>query len=318
MDQEAFSATAHNAVVIGATGNLGRHICAALTAADHNVIGVARSVADGVAASRIVPLDVASTDPPELRRVLSAHDPSVVVNVSGGWETTEQEMHAAHVQLVEHLVAAAAGLERRPRLVHVGTIHEYGPVPARTSIDEQRVPEPTTAYARTKLAGSRAVLDATAAGEIDGTVLRVVNVCGPGTQPASFLGSLAARLCATEPGVPIELTITDAKRDYVDVRDVADAVVRAATAVPEVVGAVINIGRGEAVSMRTLVTALVEAARLDPRDIVEIPAQVTSKGGDWTQADISRSRALLGWAPTTSLRTSMADMCARIRTTTGT
>ncbi|GAA2009381.1 hypothetical protein GCM10009799_41550 [Nocardiopsis rhodophaea] len=255
MKQESSSANGHHSVVIGATGNLGRHICAAFTAAGHDVVGVARSAVDDIAASRIVPLDVVASDPAEIRRALAAHDPDVVVNVSGGWGATEQEMRDAHITLVDNLVTAVAGLEGRPRLVHVGTVHEYGPVPSGVSIDEKRLPEPTTLYARTKLAGSRIVLDATAAVQIDGTVLRVVNVCGPGAQSASFLGSLTSRLCGTVPGTPIELTIADAQRDYVDVRDVADAVVRAASA----------DAIGEAVSMRTLLTTLVEAAGLDPR-----------------------------------------------------
>ncbi|MBB6174218.1 nucleoside-diphosphate-sugar epimerase [Nocardiopsis mwathae] len=315
MPQEP-STPARSTVVIGATGNLGRHICTAFSTAGHDVTGVARSTAEGIDAARLLPIDAAA-DPAELRDALAAHDPDVVVNVSGGWGTTEREMHDAHVLLVERLVAAAAGLDRRPRLVQVGTIHEYGPVPQGTSVDEQHDGVPLADYGRTKLAGSSLVLEATADGLIDGVVLRVVNVCGPGTQAASFLGSLAARLCGTEPGAPIELTIAEAERDYVDVRDVADAVLRAGTGGAEVVGKVVNIGCGRAVSMRTLVTTLVEAAGLDPRDIVEVPAEISSKGGDWTQADITRARALLGWVPTTPLRASMADMCAEIRSTSG-
>lgn len=51
----------------------------------------------------------------------------------------------------------------------------------------------------TKHAGSEAVLAATRAGDADRVVLRAVNVCGPHTTEASFLGAVMARLSdATE------------------------------------------------------------------------------------------------------------------------
>ncbi|WUH98285.1 NAD(P)-dependent oxidoreductase [Spirillospora sp. NBC_00431] len=272
--------------------------------AGYAVLPVARRAAAHVPG--VTRLDVAGGDPEDLARLLVRHDVDVVVNATGGWVPTEDEMRSAHVHLVGNLLTAVAGLPRRPRIVQIGSIHEYGPVPAGTAIHEETEPGPRTPYARTKAAGSAAVLSATEAGEVDGVVLRAVNVCGPHTTTASFLGGVAAKLRAAGPGERIALTIAEARRDYIDVRDVAEAVLSAA--VRPVAGQAINIGRGEAVSMRDLVSMLLAAAGrgMDAVDVTGAP--VESKGGGWTMADISRARRLLGWRPRRDLRASIQDM----------
>ncbi|MGW6458107.1 NAD-dependent epimerase/dehydratase family protein [Streptomyces sp. NPDC055078] len=292
--------------VLGATGCVGRQVCAAFSRAGHQVLAVARRPAPHTAAHPFVPFDVAAAEPAEIAGLLASKGVGVVVNATGGWVVTEEAMHHAHVRLVDRLVAGVAEVPWRPRLVHVGTIHEYGFVPSGTSIDESVPPRPSTPYARTKLAGSQAVLAAARVGDIDGVVLRAVNVCGPHPSEASFLGDVLRRLRALSPGERLELMIADAARDYIDVRDVASAVVRAAGAAAS--GAVFNIGRGEAPTMRELVSTLVEVAGFPPDTVKETGGPVQSKGGGWTRADIRNATRLLGWRPEFGLRESLRAM----------
>ncbi|MFB9909389.1 NAD-dependent epimerase/dehydratase family protein [Allokutzneria oryzae] len=292
--------------VLGATGCVGRQVCAAFADADYEVIAVARRFAPQIARYRYRSLDVGNPDVPRLADMLAAERVKVVVNATGGWGSTEHEMTYSHVDLVKRLIEALTEVPERPRLVHVGTIHEYGPVAPGTAIDEHVVPAPRTMYASTKLAGSEAVLRATEAGDIDAVVLRLVNVFGPHPSPESFLGSLSARLRAVSPGQQLELSIAEARRDYVDARDAAEAVLRAAHA--RVTGEVINVGRGEAIELRELVYALVTAAGLEPSAVRELGSTVTSKGGDWTQASITKARAVLGWEPERTVTESVRAM----------
>ncbi|MCP3800850.1 NAD(P)-dependent oxidoreductase [Allokutzneria sp. A3M-2-11 16] len=292
--------------VLGATGCVGRQVCAAFADADYEVIAVARRFAPQIAGYRYRSLDVGGADVPRLAEMLTAERAQVVVNATGGWGSTEREMTYSHVDLVERLVEAVAEVPQRPRLVHVGTIHEYGPVAHGTVIDETVVPAPRTMYARTKLAGSEAVLRATAAGDVDGVVLRLVNVFGPHPSPASFLGALATRLRTVSAGQQLELSIAEAQRDYVDARDAAAAVLRAAHS--GVVGEVINIGRGTAIGLRELVYALVDAAGLDAGAVRELGTAVTSKGGDWTLASTAKARELLGWTAAVPVAESVRAM----------
>ncbi|MEV5127245.1 NAD(P)-dependent oxidoreductase [Streptomyces decoyicus] len=289
--------------VLGATGCMGRHLCAAFSAEGSEVVAIARRYAPQVAAHRFLSLDVAGSTSDGLARVLSHEEVDVVVNATLGWG---EELHYTNVQLVERLLDALAMLQAPPRLVHLGTIHEYGPVPSGTSIHEGTEPAPENPYAKAKLTASRMVLDAVRDGALDGVVLRVANTLGPHPALESFFGSLAVRLRGAEAATGIELTIADARRDYVDVRDAVDAVVRAARI--RRADPLVNIGCGRARDVRELVDELVAAAGLPAETIREQRGEVRSRGADWIQVDISRAGRLLGWRPRFTLGESMRAM----------
>ncbi|WP_037347063.1 NAD-dependent epimerase/dehydratase family protein [Sciscionella sediminilitoris] len=300
--------SAPKVAVLGASGGIGRFVCAAFAQQGYEVLAVARRYTPQVYEYEFAPLDLAAAAPEEIAELLDSAEVSVVVNATGSWSQDEAELVYANVTLVQRLLAAWPKLSRRVRLVHLGSIHEYGPVPEGTLIGEDRIPAPRTAYARSKLAGSQAVLDATRSGAVDGVVLRAVNVCGPGTTSASFLGAVVGKLRAAVPGEPVELTIADAKRDFIDVRDVAEAALKAATA--PVLGQVINIGWGVAVELRQLVGLLHTASGLPGDAVHRRDAALESKGGGWTQADIRFAAEVLDWKPTTGLAESLRDMWA--------
>ncbi|GAA2719560.1 MULTISPECIES: NAD(P)-dependent oxidoreductase [Streptomyces] len=292
--------------VLGATGCVGRSVCDVLRAAGHEVLAVARRPAPHPVADDFVPLDVAAAAPGRIAELLDHHQVVAVVNATGGWDTTEQEMTYAHVDLVDRLVAGCALAGRRMRVVHMGSIHEYGPVPEGTRIDEGWAPAPVTPYGRTKLAGSRRLLAATEAGRVDGVVLRAVNVCGPHTTPASFLGAVLTRLRNRPPGEVLSFDVAEARRDFMDVRDLARAAL-AAVRVPDP-ARVVNLGRGEAVPVRDLVGHLLDAAGAGPEAARLKVADVPSKGGSWTCADIRLAARTLGWRPRIPLRDSLRAM----------
>ncbi|MFC9745671.1 NAD-dependent epimerase/dehydratase family protein [Streptomyces niveus] len=300
------SGTAGTVAVLGATGCVGRAVCDELVRAGHEVVAIARRPAPGVRARTFVPLDVAAASPEVLGALLDLHDVGSVVNASGGWGTTAEEMRYAHVQLLERLVDGCATASRRPRVVQMGSIHEYGPVPEGVLIDERHEPRTLTPYGLTKRTGSEHLLTQTRAGRVDGVVLRAVNVCGPHTTSASFLGAVTSRLRALVPGEVLTLDVAEARRDFVDVRDLARAAVCALHA--PVVGRVVNIGRGEAVSMRALVASLIDASGVDPASARLNPAEVASKGGGWTCADIRLAARTLGWQPRIPLPDSLRAM----------
>ncbi|TDV38581.1 NAD-dependent epimerase/dehydratase family protein [Actinophytocola oryzae] len=295
--------------VVGGTGSVGRHVCAAFADEGHDVVVIARNPSAESAGHGFVAMDVAACDPADLTAVLAENRISVVVNAAGSWSNDEDELTTAHVRLLVNLVAAVSATPGRPRLVHVGTVHEYGPQPPGTSVTETTVPAPITAFARTKLASSQLVLGAAGRGQVNAVVLRVSNVYGPDPAKGSFLGFLTEKLRDIDPRDPdarLELTIADARRDYVDSRDVARAVLQAARL--PVSGQVFNIGSGTAVSMRELVFAMVRAAGLSHSVVREKAAAVRSKGGDWTRVDASIARVALGWRPRHTLAESVRAM----------
>ncbi|MFB9607059.1 NAD-dependent epimerase/dehydratase family protein [Streptomyces roseofulvus] len=292
--------------VLGATGCVGRAVTAAYAEEGRPVLEVARRRPPHTRGRRFLALDAASADPGELAGLLAAAGVDTVVNAAGGWVTGEAENERAHVGLVRNLLDALARMPGRTRLVQIGSVHEYGPLPAGAAAEETRPPRPDTAYGRSKLAGAEAVLRATRAGLVDGVVLRVVNLCGPEAAEVGFLGAAVRRLRAATPERPAELTVADAHRDYLDVRDLAAAVLAAAAA--PVVGQVINVGRGEAVPVAHLLDLLIAAAGPPPGAVRLRTAPVDSRGGDWTRVDIGRAARTLGWRPTVDLPESIKDM----------
>lgn len=291
--------------MIGGTGSLGRHICAALLRRGaFQVTAVARHEGPVVSGARLLRADLLGNGNRVLSRLMA--DSDVVVNAAGdSWRGTPEQMVASHTVLVERLLRL---VRPRTRLVQLGSVHEYGAIPSHESADERRPEQPSTLHGQTKLIGSRTVLAAAAEGRTDGVVLRITNVCGPGAPTASFLGSLAEQLHRLPPGTPLDLALAPDTRDFVDIRDVAEAVVRAATA--PVTGLVINIGRGTGHTVPTAAELMVRAAGF-PRHRVRMQVATkpgsTGSSGAWMNVVVRRAQALLGWSSTMSLQDSIRD-----------
>jgi NDP-hexose 4-ketoreductase len=294
-------------VVVGATGFVGATVCARLRHSGYDVLALGRRPAPGV---RVC--DLLSTATEELAALLDTHRPIAVVNAAGAvWDCTEHEMEQLNVVLVERLVLAMRGLRRPARLIQLGSVHEYGVQPAGVQLAEDTPPNPNTPYGTTKLRGTEAVLNA----PVDGVVLRVTNVIGAGAPAVSLPGRVAAELArASLAGGPAELKLSPlrAHRDFVDARDVADAVRRAVHA--DVAGAVINIGCGDPVPVRSIVDLLVEISGV-PTTVVESGAQATTRSLalDWQQADVRRAGQLLGWHPRYPLQESLRELWDSVR-----
>ncbi|MEU8994326.1 NAD-dependent epimerase/dehydratase family protein [Streptomyces caniferus] len=294
--------------VLGATGCVGRHLCAAFAARGTDVVAIARNDAPHLHPHPFLSLDLARCTGAELAAVLADQGVDTVVNATLGWGSTPEEMAHSNVRPVERLLAALPRLAEPVRLVHLGTIHEYGPVPAGTSLDEDVAPRPASLYAQAKLTASRLVLAAVRRGEVQGSVLRLTNTVGPHPAKESFFGALAARLRQADPAAGLDVTVAAARRDFVDVRDAADAVLAAASV--RSAEPLMNIGRGTAVDIHTLVRTLITVSGLPPHAVRVRRDDVRSRsaGADWIQVDRSRAERSLGWRPRRALATSLRDM----------
>ncbi|MFD7912036.1 NAD-dependent epimerase/dehydratase family protein [Streptomyces sp. NPDC059752] len=166
-------------------------------------------------------------------------------------------------------------------------MHEYGPTPSGVVLTEDHPAAPAGAYGRTKLAGTRAVLGACRDGALDCVVLRVSNVLGPAAPAGILLGVVAGRLrevarAAGPRGVPRPLRLAPLvdRRDFVDVRDVAGAVLAAAAA-SGCSGQIVNIGAGRPVLVRELVLRMVELSGLDVTVVEDQPADRSRGAVSW-------------------------------------
>lgn len=307
-------------VVLGGTGYLGRRIGETLSADGALVHLVSRSPAqDGPADQRFVLMDLLAAGPRELTEFFGSVRPDVVVNAAGrAWRADEAEMTAGNAELVGRVTRSLAGLPRPPRLIQLGSVHEYGAGTPGAGTPEEQEPAPVTPYGRTKLLGTRIVLRAAAEQGLDGVVLRLANVIGAGVPAGSLFGMVAAhlgeaaraRLQGEEPAA-LRLPPLRAQRDVVDAHDAVDAVRAAAIAPgPDLSGQVINIGRGEAVPVRALIHRMVELSDVDLPVVEAVAGQPSRTDAEWQQLDVSRALELLRWQPRRTLDASLRDLLA--------
>jgi NDP-hexose 4-ketoreductase len=253
--------------------------------------------------------DLVRDDVASLTRLIAASRPDVVVNCTGRLSGTAEELLLANAtvtsRLIEAVTAAAPGI----RLVRLGSAAEYGPVRGGRGVTEDDWANPVSDYGISHLAGTQFVKLASAAGRIDGAVMRVFNPIGPGMHEENLLGraSAALRHALRYDEQQIVFGRLDASRDFVDVRDLAGAVVAAALA-PALPKRVFNVGSGKAVTAREAVHVLARAARFtgNIKEVGDGPAR--SAAVNWIQADIDRAALVLGWRPAYDLADSLEDI----------
>lgn len=289
------------ALVVGGRGFLGRHIVEALTAAGYAVVTTSR-----VATSTTVALDLVTDAARELRAVLRDSDPTVVVNCAGLISGTAQHLTDGNVVAPGRLLTAVAAVAPSARFVHLGSAAEYGTAGGDGAVDEEADPRPLGDYGVTKLAGTRAVLAAATDAGVSATVLRVFNPVGGGAPVSTLPGRLARLLREVAPGEPLSVGPLGTVRDFVDVRDVAAAVLAAVTA--EIPGPVYNVGSGRGTVARELAERLVGLAGFRGSILEAAPPSDRSAGVARQQADISRAARELGWSPRYDLSDSLLDL----------
>ncbi|MGC9666978.1 NAD-dependent epimerase/dehydratase family protein [Planosporangium sp. 12N6] len=294
--------------VLGGTGFVGRPLCRALDRLGYEVVVVARRAPAHHDGHRVRVLDLAYADVADVADVFRAEDVRVVVNAAGGmWGLTDEQMVAANLTLVEKVIEAAGTLSRRPRLVQLGSVHEYGLVPIGTSMDEDTPPKPVNAYAELKLRCTEAVVDATGHGVVDGVSLRIGNVVGAGQPRVSLLGVVVEQLWqAHREGRPavLETGPLGSLRDFVNLSDVVQAITTVVS-VPELPARIFNIGTGQATSARDMVRLLIEISGV-PTELIE--AESAAAEPTWQQMRIDRARELLGWSPAGDLRDGVKEL----------
>ena len=180
---------------------------------------------------------------------------------------------------------------------------------------EDAPPAPGSVYASTKLMQEYLLDQALTDSGIELAVLRFQNVYGAGqslrnpyTGVLSIFGGMILRgqhLNIYEDGL-----IT---RDFVHVRDVAAAVIAAAT-IDTVTSEPVNIGSGDA-------TTILDASRALMRNLGQDETALSISGdfriGDirHARADISRAADRLGWHPRISFEEGVAELAAWIKAT---
>ncbi|MGN9892352.1 NAD-dependent epimerase/dehydratase family protein [Micromonospora sp. L31] len=283
-------------LLFGAGGFLGRHIHGAL--ASHSmVLAPDRWECDlvGIELSALVAL---------LRR----EKPDAVVTAAGRISGSGYDFVQAHVATTAKLIEAVAAGAPQARLVRIGSAAEYGAVPHGSAVTEDHPASPVGEYGLSHLTATRLAQLAGESARVDTVVLRVFNPVGPGMPAGNVLGRAATliRTALARGEERVSLGLLSTYRDFVDVRDVADAVLAAIRSGP-LAERIFNVGSGRAVATREAIGRLAEVAGFtgEVGDGSLAPDAGRSAAVPWMCADIGRSARALGWAPRHTLTASL-------------
>jgi nucleoside-diphosphate-sugar epimerase len=164
---------ARRALVLGAGGFVGRHLCARLRADGWEVVGTVRPGATGG-----VPVDLA--DAPALAAAVRAADPDVAFHLAAGraGATASERAATAAVNATSALHLVEALGDRCRAVVRLGSSTEYAA--ADGPMAETAALAPRGFFGATKAAGSLLLLAGAQERGVRAAVLRAFQVYGPG------------------------------------------------------------------------------------------------------------------------------------------
>ncbi len=286
--------------VTGGLGFIGRHLVRSLlsigkdvTVVDNGATASASALPEGAKLARA---DV--RDPEQVTKALVGADLvfHLAGNSSGTLSVLDPRLDFETNALGTFNVVEACVSNGAQRLLYVASASVYG-VPRRFPIAEDHPTRPFVPYGASKLAGEVAVLAMHEALGLPVVVGRPFCVYGPGENPEIALVEVSRYLRWHLNGHPIEV-VGDAvhkTRDFVHVTDLVAGLVLIADRAPA--GEVYNVGSGEEVSMRDLVS-VIEDVTGRPASVVELPHVVQDTYR--LVGDISKLRGL-GYVPRVTL-----------------
>lgn len=294
-------------VVTGAGGFVGRAVVQTLLATGHRAIGVCRTAPDvplpgGVEA---VCADLA-TDP--LHPVLAELRPDTIIHCAGlthAPETGEGRaaLTAANLTATVRLIEAAARLPQPVRLVVVSSAAIYAPMPEGLAATTEDHPlRPAGAYGVSKAAATLHALAQADRLDLDLAVAVPFNVTGPG-QPAHLVPQVFVARLRADP-LAFALSNPQSVRDWVDVRDVAAALVMLGQ--PQGPRGVFNVATGLGHSLQEVLDVLCRIGGWQP--VVREGAAHNVAGVTRSIGSPARLVAATGWTPRVSLEDSLRDM----------
>ncbi|MBR7995187.1 GDP-mannose 4,6-dehydratase [Burkholderia cenocepacia] len=259
------------AFVTGLTGFTGRYMAERLQAAGYDVWGTVapgtpRPADPAFAHCTLLPVDL--LDAEAMRAAAADARPDAVVHLAARAHVAQDEpsqTYAVNIVGTRNLLAALAGLDRRPSAVLLASsANVYGNSTAGV-LDETVAPAPANDYAVSKLAMEYAAK--LWADRLPIVIARPFNYTGVGQSNAYLLPKLVAHYASNAPR--ISLGNLDVSRDFSDVRDVTAAYLKLIEAAPA--GETFNVCSERAYSLKEVLAMLSRIAgyvidvTIDPR-----------------------------------------------------
>lgn len=236
---------------------------------------------------------------------------AAIANVKEARETPRRTWD---VNLNGTFALAEAVMRHAPtaRFVYVSTAEVYGDQFNLTAapVDEYARLEPTNPYAASKAAADL-LIGQLARDGLQAVRVRPFNHTGPRQRDQFVIPAFAAQIAAIERGRQqpvIQVGNLDARRDFLDVRDVVRAYVELLVGAPDLpTGLVLNLASGKARRIGDILSQLLTKAKV-PIAISLDPERLRPSDTPLSVGDGRRAAKLLGWQPMTPWETTLADV----------
>lgn len=295
------------ALVVAGNSFLGAQLVRQLADAGYHVVATARGDHSPFPAFHWRSCDL--TGATQVAALVADCRPDLVVNCAGATATSDPraafELHVAGT--LNLLEAVRQSVPQSPVFLF-GSAAEYGPVAAdQLPIGEAHPPCPTSFFGASKAAQSQLALAAAATWNLRIACLRPFNIIGPGL-PEHYLAAALIRRIRNHAGGPLSVVNGAATRDFIDVRDVARAVLNIAAEAPPPLGQrdLYNVCSNQEV-------AVLDVARHLARHVSGL--EVVDAGSGDSRSNVQRSRgsadrlqSMTSWRPTISWQQSLDDL----------
>jgi UDP-glucose 4-epimerase len=293
-------------LVTGGCGFIGFALCRRLAAAGHRVVAydnLSRGRSDNLPeGARLIQGDVRDRD--RLAGAVSDVRPDAVIHLAAihylpDCAARPQETHEVNVDGTRYVLEACRG--RVPRVVFASSLAVYASVDVPCSEDTTPV-VPIEIYGGSKLKGEELVEAFCREARIAVTTVRIANAIGRRETNPHVVPHIFESLRGSN---QVPLGSVDARRDYIDTHDIADAIL----AVLEAAAGyqVFNVGTGVAHSVEDIV-ALIGRILGRRIEIVRDASRLRPVERMLLLADISKIRRATGWAPRVTLEESLRDL----------
>ena len=299
-------------LLTGATGFVGRVAARTLESRGHSVRAALRAPRTGLTFESVVVGEVG----PETDWSRALEGVETVVHLAARVHVMRDdadgviEFERVNTEGTLHLARAAAVAGAR-RFVFVSSIKVNGEATTGRPFRADDEPHPGDAYARSKYAAERGLLEI---GGIEPVIIRPPLVHGPGAK-----GNLARFCRLARSGWPVPLGGISNRRDLVGVENLANLIERCVWH-PAAAGQVFLASDGEALSTPELYRLIAEALGRQAR-MVKVPVTLMralagplglgaeiDRLTESLELDITKTRELLGWEPPVSAAAGIADM----------
>jgi GDP-4-dehydro-6-deoxy-D-mannose reductase len=293
-------------LITGAGGFVGRHLVAALAALSDKPDIVACTYgeeASGLLDVRKILLDV--TDAERTLTVIQAEQPTHVMHLAGISVASQADLDVCktwNVNTHGTLNVALAIKRGAPscRLLFCSSAQVYGgSFRSGRPLSENAPLDPESIYASSKAAADLLVGQMAKDG-LRAIRLRPFNHTGPGQPPELVVASFAAQIASIERGEQepvIRVGDLSVRREFLDVRDVVDAYVRAIQrfdSLPN--GAVFNIASGKAISVDAVLEMLLTMSSKEI-EVMPDPERMRPHDTPVMLGDAEAARGALEWWP---------------------